>query len=631
MGTSYRRDIANGFLLPAAIWLTWTGTAFGQGKAPVPDAAVQAKAVELVRELYQQDYSQARLPAEWTALAKKVLQQATRAEKGTADHFALLKEGRDIAVRAGDIGTALSAVRDLVNTYDLDAVEMELETLIETGGHAGLTKDRQAVIERSMPWIASALADEDYATAARLLQMAVPVARKTREGDLIQEVDALDRRVRAAANAYARAQESLEVLNQNPIDPEANYAVGWYYCLHKGEWEKGIPMLALGSDEQLKALAIKELERADSPEDRIALGDAWWDLAQAKEDDERTALLFCAGFWYRPAHTKAASLLIQMRVQRRLDEIAELERINPGFPARKLPRAVAPFEEKQAERYQEAWASYLGVPVELTNSIGMKLVLIPPGEFDMGSNEEEIERLLEQAEEEDRPKFYRVQVSQEGPRHRVRITRPFYLGMYEVTQAEYQSVMGANPSMYSPAGTRKGWVAGRDTSRFPVEMVSWEDASRFCDKLSALAKEKSAGRVYRLPTEAEWEYACRAGTTTQYSFGNDEARVGEYAWFRKNSANATHPVGQKKPNAWWLYDMHGNAWEWCMDWHANDYYQNSPADDPQGPSTGWGRVTRGSCFDAAFPQQLRCPHRGGVGPTAQHCWIGFRAAMTLEP
>ena len=176
MSTSCRQNAANGILLPAAMWLAWTGMAFAQGKAPVPDAAVQAKSVELVRELYQQDYRRAKLPADRTALAKKMLQQAMKAEKGTADHFALLKEGRDIAVRAGDIGTALSAVRDLVNTYELDSVEMELDTLIETGRHSGLSRDRQAVIERVMPWIASSLADEDYAAAARLVEMAVPVA-----------------------------------------------------------------------------------------------------------------------------------------------------------------------------------------------------------------------------------------------------------------------------------------------------------------------------------------------------------------------------------------------------------------------------------------------------------------------
>jgi formylglycine-generating enzyme required for sulfatase activity len=156
----------------------------------------------------------------------------------------------------------------------------------------------------------------------------------------------------------------------------------------------------------------------------------------------------------------------------------------------------------------------LELPVEITNSIGMRLKLMPAGEFMMGTPES------------DNPTM-----SHESPQHKVRITKPFYLGVYEVTQAEYARVMGENPSRFKDASN-------------PVEQVSWDDATEFCRKLSA--KE---GKTYRLPTEAEWEYACRAGTTTRYSFGDDWARLGEYAWYGANSRQETHPVGEKKPNA----------------------------------------------------------------------------------
>ena len=172
--------------------------------------------------------------------------------------------------------------------------------------------------------------------------------------------------------------------------------------------------------------------------------------------------------------------------------------------------------------------------MEATNSIGMKLRLIPAGEFMMGSPGTESGR------------------EDDETQHRVSITKPFYLGVTEVTQEQYQKVMGTNPSYF------KG-------PQNPVETVSWADAVEFCRKLSAMPAEKTAGHVYRLPTEAEWEYACRAGTTTAYSFGDDASRLGDYGWFGGNSDSKTHQVGEKKPNAWGLYDMHGGVYEWCQD------------------------------------------------------------------
>jgi len=258
---------------------------------------------------------------------------------------------------------------------------------------------------------------------------------------------------------------------------------------------------------------------------------------------------------------------------------------------------------------QHEAAKAAGVPVEKTNSIGMKLVLIPAGEFMMGSPEDE-----------------RGPLHREGPQHRVRITRPFYFGVYPVTQEEYERVMGTNPSAFSRDGRNSDRVSGLDTSRFPVERVSWNDAMEFCRRLSALPAERSAGREYRLPTEAEWEYACRAGTTTRYSFGNDASHLGEYAWYVDNSERRTHRVGQKRANPWGLYDMHGNVWEWCSDWYASDYYANSPVNDPQGPASGSLRVRRGGAWrDGAGG--CRSAHRLGLGPGRRITYLGFRVAL----
>ena len=242
----------------------------------------------------------------------------------------------------------------------------------------------------------------------------------------------------------------------------------------------------------------------------------------------------------------------------------------------------------------------------LTNSIGMKLAHIEPGEFLMGS-----------------PKTDEDRVADEEPQHRVRITEPFHIGVYEVTQEEYQRVMGANPSFFCKGGRGQGEVQGLDTRRFPVESVSQECALEFCRKLSELPEEKAAGRVYRLPTEAEWEYACRAGSTTRYSFGDGSAGLGDYAWFRGNSENKTHPVGQKEPNGWGLHDMHGNVWEWCADRYGVDYYKQSAPDDPTGPRSGAAGVLRGGCWYDEAPD-CRSAARGSDDPGDRILDNGFR-------
>ena len=188
----------------------------------------------------------------------------------------------------------------------------------------------------------------------------------------------------------------------------------------------------------------------------------------------------------------------------------------------------------------------------ITNSIGMKLVRIEPGTFEMGSPKGE-------------------GGSDEEPQHEVEITKAFYLGVYTMTQAEYKEVMGENPSYFSASGVGKEKVIGMNTSKFPVDTVSWEDATKFCEKLNARETEKEAKREYRLPTEAEWEYACRAGTKTKHHSGDDEDDLKRVGWYDANSDSRTHAVGAKNANAWGLYDMHGNVWQWCSDWYGKDY------------------------------------------------------------
>jgi formylglycine-generating enzyme required for sulfatase activity len=266
-----------------------------------------------------------------------------------------------------------------------------------------------------------------------------------------------------------------------------------------------------------------------------------------------------------------------------------------------------------ARERQKAWAKHLGVPVEWKNAIGMVFVLIPPGEFMMGSNPQERARFLKEAEAA-RDQQAIVRIPSESPQHRVRISRPFYLGKYEVTQAQWQAVMGNNPS------------ASRDNPLYPVERVSLDDIQPFLAKLNAAYAEQ--GSKYGLPTEAQWEFACRAGTTTAFCFGDNETMLLEYGWFKGNSRDRTNRVGQGRPNAWGMHDMHGNVWEWCADWHSGKYYDRSPSDDPVGPEAGANRVFRGGCW-TQNARLCRSALRNGSPPTNRDGSIGLRLVLVL--
>jgi formylglycine-generating enzyme required for sulfatase activity len=251
-------------------------------------------------------------------------------------------------------------------------------------------------------------------------------------------------------------------------------------------------------------------------------------------------------------------------------------------------------------------ASAPEAPKVITNTIGMKLVLIPAGEFLMGS-----------------PDTDKHASADEKPQHRVRITRPFYLGVMEVTRGQYRVITGENPSHFE----------GSDD--LPVERVSLNDTIAFCNKLSEheLLKPyyQSGGRAqpdgdgYRLPTEAEWEYACRAGTTTRFSFGDTGTDLGDHAWFTANSGSKTHPVGQKRPNAWGLYDMHGNVGERCWDGYDGKYYADSPSADPVGLAGAEYQVARGGSW-LSDPQGCRAALRYAYSPGTRDNYLGFRVA-----
>ena len=260
--------------------------------------------------------------------------------------------------------------------------------------------------------------------------------------------------------------------------------------------------------------------------------------------------------------------------------------------------------------------------IPLSDTVNLDMIWIKPGTFIMGSPEDELGRLLSETQ------------------HQVTLTQGYWMGKFEVTQAQYEAVMGTNPS-------------GSSKANFPVVRVNWSDSMEFCAKLTAI--EREAGRLpegyeYTLPTEAQWEYACRAGTTTAFNNGTNiptEEQTGYYyddngswhqgepcpnldevGWYSHNSRYSNgnldiHPVGQKQPNAWGLYDMHGNVWEWCLDWYRS--YPTTAVTDPKGPVTGSYRVNRGGSI-ARYADSCRSANRNGP-PDGWYIDAGFRVAL----
>ena len=338
------------------------------------------------------------------------------------------------------------------------------------------------------------------------------------------------------------------------------------------------------------------------------------------------------------------------------------------------PPAKAPFDAKQARAHQEAWAKHLGTTVETTNSVGAKMILIPPGEFLMGSTPEQSAAAKKMAEDEKMfaGDYYWTRYLEEAPQHPVTITRPFWMGRTEVTVAQFRKFVesskyvteaekyGAGNSAQKTLNEKvkdadkglnwksPGYPSNDDA---PVTQVSWNDACAYCVWLSEQEKRTALyqsngqggwkfaaqGDGYRLPTEAEWEYACRAGTTTLFSFGDDVSLLEQYAWYGKNLAGKPQPVALKLPNPFGLYDIHGNIWEWCHDlFNRESYAKSSPRDPIGGTLTNTDHVNRGGYWTYAA-SYCRSAYRGSSAPSHRSKQDGFRvvraqgAAMTKVP
>ena len=412
------------------------------------------------------------------------------------------------------------------------------------------------------------------------MELALALARKSAGPDLLKTC-ALERtRVKERRVAFDECQTALAALKKNPADQEANSVVGRYYSIDKHDWEKGLPYLIQGKQDSLKDYATREqaLRQNKVPADNtieqmFLLAGDWWTLSEdTKGKDKKLA----TGI---ETHARDLYAELQPNLTRPVDK--------------ELARTRAPGGINMGGKKLAKGRNKLGA---IENSIGMEFVEIPKGKFVMGEG---------------------------GGAVGVILRKPFWLGKYEVTQGQFKKVMATEP--WVNAGDVQ---IGEDNA---ASYVDWNDATAFCQRLTATDHANGklpAGESYRLPTEAQWEYACRAGTQTKFSFGNADVQFGDYGWFNGNTKNIgqefPHKIGMKKPNPAGLFDMHGNVWEWCSDWYGEKLPGGT---DPVGPGGDVLRVHHGGGWWDAL-DLCRSANRGRSVPSLRNSNLGFRVACS---
>ncbi len=641
----------------ALVALLAASLAPAQPRAPVPDDESQEPGKKAARELYADRFAKAATDDQKSAIAEDMIEMAGKLASGTADQYVLLRIARDVAAQAGDASAAVRAADGLARHFEVEAVAIKGESLLEAGRRADSAKQQAAVVDVALPLMDQLAKAGEFETAIAICELASRCALKLRRRSQVEELSAVRENLQRRQEALREYEAALAELEKNLVDPAANLAAGKYLCFVRGDWDRGLSMLALGGDAKLQALAVRDIRGASTTDDQVALGDAWWELAETWQGDAQQAMKRRAAAWYREASPQLAGLP-RMKVDKRVGQLVEAGAEIPdlarsaaktvtektdrrpgehGIGAGPTDLAVAPFDAREAKRHQQHWASKLGVPVEIHNTAQMRLVLIPPGEFTMG----------------------RDRSGNQSPAHKVRITRPFYLKAREVSVGQFRLFVHRTGYKTEAESSGQGSLHCIGASRFerkpeytwsnpgheqtanhPVVAVTWNDAVAFCKWLS-----QKEGIRYRLPTEAEWEYACRAGTTTRYHFGDDEDELATYAnlvdaafrqeWPETKIGIAasdgyarTARAGRFRPNPFGLYDMHGNVAEYCNDWYGG-YYAVSPTDDPPGPESGSMHVARGGAWDCG-PHGVTSTVRYHIPRLQPYETVGFRVVREVK-
>lgn len=585
------------------------------GRAPVPDAAACAAAMKVAQEIFKDDYDNAaNNPTAMSELAQRILQKADEIQGDSVSRYAFLRLAGEVGMKGGDAAVPFAAIDRMCEHFEMEPWDAKIAILNDWVKHPKKGLDRKVVAAHALTATKDAIDRDQYAAAEQLARLAIAEAGKAENKEMVDQAKAVQKQIEPAKRGYAKVEAAIASLKEKPDDPESNGIVGRHWCLIKDAWPKGLPFLAKGGDSAMKAAAEAELAALKpaepnapglSTDDKLKLGDNWWDLAAKAEGREKEGLLLRAGHWYQQAIGGVENDVTRIKIDKRMESIGKVNRAAAG-----------------------------GATRQIVNSFGMKFVPISAGEFMMGARDAEIAAVEEdmKARSESTESALKA-LHNAAPQHSVRLSKPFYLGVCEVTQGEYERVIGANPSYFSVKNAdlskEMAKTLGSDTGRLPVENVSWEDAVKFCQKLSGMPLERAARRSYRLPTEAEWEYACRAGCPKRWSCGDDPVALVEFAWFRENAKTSPRPVGQRRANVWGLFDMHGNVGEWCSDGYLATYYEKSPPVDPPGYSPTVSRTVRGGSFYAAADGCRSASRRPEI-QTERSRYIGFRLALTVE-
>jgi formylglycine-generating enzyme required for sulfatase activity len=627
-------------------------------RLPVPAVEAQQQAARLVREVYKDDYAQAKLAEAKSSLAEKLLNESQQSRDDAAAHYVMLREARDLAVDAANPQLAQRATAMLGARYAIEPLKELAAALEQMAAKPHPADVQRAIAEASLEKVDEAQLGNGFDVAKRLADVGVMAARKAKDVGLSKRAIEVAKGVTLANQQWNAWQKAKAILAKTPEDPAANLAIGRYLLQVQGDWQQALVHLAKGPDGPLQELAAKSLKPPPDAAGLAELGDAWFSAIEKGKTKDKADLRAGAAYWYSQALPGLTGLL-KAKVDKRMADLADVviaqprPRLGPAVLATP-PMAIAPFDAEQAKQHQQQWAAVLGRPVEESNAIGLKLVLIPPGEFVMGASESEIERALEGVDR-DKSAWYVSELRGALPQHPVKLTRPFWLAAAEVKVAEFRKFVtatnykteaerdGKGGGHYLAGGSKQSPEFNWKTPGFeqeddcPAVQISWNDAVEFCNWLSR--QERLApvyvdagsgwqiipGHGYRLPTEAEWEFACRAGTTTMYFWGDDPKEIDAYCWYGGNSKSTAHPVGTKRPNAFGLFDMSGNAREWVQDWTGDRSLAAAPAVDPQGPASGMSRVLRSGRWNYSATQCLSAGRVSG-SPSFRYDYTGFRVA-----
>jgi serine/threonine protein kinase len=527
----------------------------------LPPASEQATMRAVLRDQYKNEFAKAKAPADKGALGRFLYVASFKSQKDNTTRYLMLNEARDLAVEAGEAFLFDRVIASLEEQFQVDGDAMRMELLPKLALKTRLPLASRDVAEVGMLLGEKLAAHDQHDQAKKVFDASLAAARKSKDEPFVKQATERSRRLTSSKQAFDVAAKAQKALETDPTNAEANLALGRYRCFERFDWAAGLPMLARCSDTKLAELAKDSLAAQDDATLALAAADAWWDRAQASSQ-QKADLIVAARRMYHIA-IPAQSGLPLSRIEQRLGEISKLRSGDKMLPA--------------------------SLDLEICRGLSMRFRLIPAGEFTMGSSESK-----------DKSKMP----------HQVKITRPFYISTTEVTQAQFAAVFEAR---------------GGEGGQFPYQWGSGppdaNDAMLFCKRLSAYPEY--AAYDVRLPTEAEWEYAARAGTNTRYAFGDDATQLRNFAVFGES---APMPVGLLRPNSVGLFDEHGNVNEWCSDWEDWSYYEKSPAEDPKGPATGTNHMYRGGSFSSSV-DQCRVWERkpGQTGPPR----VGIRVVLSL--